>query len=104
MALRLRRRPKVCVDVHAVNQPPVAVVRPELNEDETLVVAAPGALTSATIRSDDSLTAVLVSGPATDLTLNSDVVQLHAGVELSNGTRQFLVRPRRRQDGSSRSR
>jgi VCBS repeat-containing protein len=65
----------VTVTVNPVNDPPVAVDDPgyTTDEDTTLNVAAPGVLGNDTDVDEDSLTAVLDTGPTSGtLTLNAD--------------------------------
>jgi VCBS repeat-containing protein len=77
-----------------MNFPPVAVDHAyNVNEDQTLTVAAPGVLANDSDADQDSLTAVLVSGPTHGtLTLNANGSFVYAPTADYNGSDSFTYK------------
>jgi len=92
----------VSLTVTAVNDPPVAVDRTFVtNEDASLNVTAPGVLDNDTDVEGDALTAVLVSNPSHGtVTLNSDGSFLYVPAANYNGSDSFTYKAN---DGTSAS-
>src|ERR1043166_1689778 len=84
----------VTFTVNAVNDAPVAVNDSyTINEDTALLVAAPGVLANDSDVDRDSLTAILLSGPAHGtLTLNADGSFQYLGATNYNGPDSFTYK------------
>ncbi len=89
-----RYQPSVATgSLKVTNTPPVVIDHAyPVNEDETLMVNAPGVLVKATDAESDTLSAALVSGPAHGLTLNADGSFAYTPLLNFNGTDTFTYK------------